>query len=71
MFGGFNIYKNSGLEVTASHARTGKVVETIDAAGEISAENSANLSFQTAGVVTEVNFKEGDFVQKNTSNCKT
>ena len=60
-----NSYRNSGLEVETLHAIKGDIIETIDAGGEISAENTANLAFQTAGQVTEVNFKEGDFVQKD------
>ena len=59
-----NVYRNSGLEVSVHEAAYGEFVESVSISGEVVAENSAILSFQTAGEVTEVNFKEGDFVKK-------
>jgi len=59
-----NVYKNSGLEVNVEEVKYSKITESVDVSGEVAAENLASLSFQTAGEVTEVNFKEGDFVKK-------
>ena len=59
-----NTYRNSGLEVSVHEAVYGEFIESVNISGEVVAENSATLSFQTAGEVTQVNFKEGDFVKK-------
>lgn len=56
--------KNGGLEVDTAVVTRDTLVESISASGEIKAENSANIAFQTAGEVTEVNYKEGDRVEK-------
>jgi membrane fusion protein, multidrug efflux system len=59
-----NVYINSGLEVNVGEAKYDKIIESVNVSGEVTAENLATLSFQTAGEVTEVNFKEGDYVKK-------
>ena len=59
-----NAYQKSGLEVEVRAAKYGKLVESVNASGEVTAENVANLVFQTAGEVKEVNFKEGERVEK-------
>jgi RND family efflux transporter MFP subunit len=59
-----NSYINSGIEVETQKASYGKLTESVSASGEIVAANSANLAFQTAGEVVEVNFSEGDLVKK-------
>ena len=60
----FNAYRNSGLEVNVQEAKYGNLVESVNVSGEVAAENSAVLSFQTVGEVVEVNFKEGDHIKK-------
>jgi len=41
----------------------GNLVATVSGSGSVAAEQSVNLSFQTAGTVTDVLVKEGDVVQ--------
>jgi RND family efflux transporter MFP subunit len=64
IFWRINTARNAGLEVEETESYYGKLTETVNASGEVIAENSANLSFEIAGEVTEVNFKEGDAVEK-------
>jgi RND family efflux transporter MFP subunit len=59
-----NAYRKSGLQVEETTAHTGTLTESVNASGEVSAKKAANLAFQTAGEVKEVNFQEGDKVQK-------
>jgi len=59
-----NVYKNSGLQVEIKQAHVGQLIESVNASGEISADNAANLAFETAGEVKEVNFQKGDEVKK-------
>ncbi len=64
IFQRINAYKKSGIEVEIINPKTGKVVQSISAAGEVAAIKAANLLFQTTGEVKEVNFHQGDPVKK-------
>jgi RND family efflux transporter MFP subunit len=60
----YSAYQNGGIEVETAKVGYGKLVESVDASGEVAADKAANLAFQTAGEVEELNFKEGDEVKK-------
>jgi RND family efflux transporter MFP subunit len=59
-----NAYRNSGLEISVHEVGYGDFIESVNVAGEVTAENSAVLTFNSVGEVAEVNFKEGDSVKK-------
>jgi RND family efflux transporter MFP subunit len=60
----YSAAKNGGVEIDVAKVAREKLTENVSASGDVIADNSANLVFQTAGEVTEVNFKEGDTVKK-------
>lgn len=60
----YNAYQNGGIKVETQKVSYGNLIESVDASGEVAADKSANLAFQTAGEVKELNYKEGDTVKK-------
>ncbi len=57
--------KNSkGIEVEVSNPSIGTIVETIPANGKIKPVTEVKISPDVSGEIVELNFKEGDFVNK-------
>jgi RND family efflux transporter MFP subunit len=59
-----NSARKSGLEVDTASVQRSTLTNTILAPGTVTADEYADLSFQTSGEVAEVNVKEGDSVEK-------
>ena len=56
--------RKSDWKLEISKVEKGQLTETIPASGEVAAEQSADLSFQTSGKLAWVGVKEGDWVVK-------
>jgi len=56
--------RKSDWKLEISKVEKGQLTETIPASGEVVAEQSADLSFQTSGKLAWVGVKEGDWVVK-------